>query len=154
MVFVYGLQMDAQYLRPITILGVLFFGVPIIRTIVFWGLYWGPLILGKYHISDGTLPMIRNASPSARHKHCHFLCKGNCNSLPNSLPRVLLPLKKLRPRLRTLDMNVERQEGHLHQCTFKKRAVSGPMFMLSRAQGNVSFSLMSIYLFCKILGGP
>ena len=25
-------------------------GVPIIRTIVFWGLYWGPLILGNYHL--------------------------------------------------------------------------------------------------------
>ena len=25
-------------------------GVPIIRTIVFWGLYWGPSILGNYHI--------------------------------------------------------------------------------------------------------
>ena len=24
------------------------FGGPIIRTIVFWGLYWGPLILGNY----------------------------------------------------------------------------------------------------------
>ena len=24
--------------------------VPIIRTIVFWGLYWGPPILGNYHI--------------------------------------------------------------------------------------------------------
>ena len=23
-------------------------GVPIIRTIVFWGLYWGPLVLGNY----------------------------------------------------------------------------------------------------------
>ena len=31
-------------------LGVPFLGVPIIRTIVFWGLYWGPLILGNYHI--------------------------------------------------------------------------------------------------------
>ena len=31
------------------------FGVPIIRTIVFWGLYWGPLILGNYHkVSDFT----------------------------------------------------------------------------------------------------
>ena len=28
-------------------------GVPIIRTIVFWGLYWGSLILGKYHIIQG-----------------------------------------------------------------------------------------------------
>ena len=27
------------------------FGVPIlIRTVVFWGLYWGPPILGNYHI--------------------------------------------------------------------------------------------------------
>ena len=25
-------------------------GVPIIRTIIFWGLYWGPLILGNYHM--------------------------------------------------------------------------------------------------------
>ena len=27
-----------------------FMGVPIIRTTVYWGLYWGPLILGNYHI--------------------------------------------------------------------------------------------------------
>ena len=26
-------------------------GVPIIRIIVFWGLYWGAPILGNYHIS-------------------------------------------------------------------------------------------------------
>ena len=25
-------------------------GVTIILAIVFWGLYWGPLILGDYHI--------------------------------------------------------------------------------------------------------
>ena len=25
-------------------------GVPIMRIIVFWGLYWGPLVLGNYHI--------------------------------------------------------------------------------------------------------
>ena len=31
-----------------------FLGVPIIRTIVFWGLYWGPLILGNYQINEGT----------------------------------------------------------------------------------------------------
>ena len=24
-------------------------GVPILRTIVYWGLHWGPLILGNYH---------------------------------------------------------------------------------------------------------
>ena len=27
-----------------------FLGVPILRIIVYWGLYWGTLILGKYHI--------------------------------------------------------------------------------------------------------
>ena len=26
-------------------------GVPIIRTIVYLGLYWGPLILGNYHVA-------------------------------------------------------------------------------------------------------
>ena len=28
-----------------------FLGVAIIRIMVFWGLYWGPLILGNYQIS-------------------------------------------------------------------------------------------------------
>ena len=28
-------------------------GVPIIRIIVFWGLYWGPPILGNYQIMEG-----------------------------------------------------------------------------------------------------
>ena len=28
-----------------------FLGVPIIRIIVYWGLYWGPPVLGIYHIS-------------------------------------------------------------------------------------------------------
>ena len=31
-------------------LGISFWGVPIIRTIVFWGLYWGSRILGNYHV--------------------------------------------------------------------------------------------------------
>ena len=26
------------------------FGVPAVRTVVFWGLYWDPPILGNYHI--------------------------------------------------------------------------------------------------------
>ena len=40
-------------------------GVPIIRTIVFRGLYWGPLILGNYHLlpdaslSEASLPCRR-----------------------------------------------------------------------------------------------
>ena len=29
-----------------------FLGVSTIRVIVFWCLYWGPLILGKYHIGE------------------------------------------------------------------------------------------------------
>ena len=34
-------------------------GVPIIRTIVFWGLYWGPPILGNYQI--GTFKDMKDA---------------------------------------------------------------------------------------------
>ena len=30
-----------------------FLGVPIISTIVFWGLYWGSPILGNHHICAG-----------------------------------------------------------------------------------------------------
>ena len=30
-------------------------GVPVIRIIVFWGLYWGSLILGNYHVRLGLL---------------------------------------------------------------------------------------------------
>ena len=30
-------------------------GVPIIRTIVYWGLYWGPLVLGNYHLHQAKL---------------------------------------------------------------------------------------------------
>ena len=30
-------------------------GVPVIRTIAFWGLYWGPLILGNCHIRESLL---------------------------------------------------------------------------------------------------
>ena len=31
-----------------------FLGVPIIRTIIFWGIYWGPLILGNYHEASSS----------------------------------------------------------------------------------------------------
>ena len=26
------------------------FGIPIVRTIIYWGLYWGSPILGNYHL--------------------------------------------------------------------------------------------------------
>ena len=29
-----------------------FFGVPIMRITIFWGLYWGPLILGNYQLKN------------------------------------------------------------------------------------------------------
>ena len=39
------------------------FGVPIIRGIVYWDLYWGPPIYGNYHVSN---PL--NPEPTARSK--------------------------------------------------------------------------------------
>ena len=38
-------------------------GAPIMRTIVYWGLYWGPPILGNSHISNGESISFEAASP-------------------------------------------------------------------------------------------
>ena len=37
-----------------------FLGVPIIRTIVYWGLYWVPPILGNYHLHTRRIPVSKN----------------------------------------------------------------------------------------------
>ena len=55
------------------------FGVPIIRTLVFWSLYWGPLILGNYHnpcFADGP-------AGSAPHPQLIFESR---QALGNSMP--------------------------------------------------------------------
>ena len=36
-----------------------FSGVPIMRVAVYWGLYWGPPVLGNYHIEQSILLLIR-----------------------------------------------------------------------------------------------
>ena len=50
-------------------------GVPIIRIIVYWALFWGPLILGNYHLgllAKECIPAtLRNASPGLG-----FHCQG------------------------------------------------------------------------------
>ena len=65
-------------------LGYLFLGVPIIRIIVFWGLYWGPLVLGNYQIVVTTIVVVimivviplQRLSPAHRHLRVrHFLQK-------------------------------------------------------------------------------
>ena len=43
-----GLYVGPRWVFPK--IGGTILGVPIIRTIVFWGLYWGPPILGNYQI--------------------------------------------------------------------------------------------------------
>ena len=45
-----GFRVCSGYLGTSQNEGVPFLGVPIIRTVVFCGLYWGPCILGNYHI--------------------------------------------------------------------------------------------------------
>ena len=32
--------------------GTFFLGGPIIRIIIYWGLYWGPPIMGNYHVDN------------------------------------------------------------------------------------------------------
>ena len=44
--------------------GLGFSGVPIIWTIVSWGLYWGPPILGNYHFSFLILSNLLKLSAS------------------------------------------------------------------------------------------
>ena len=38
-----------------------FLGVSKIRTIVYWGLYWGPLILRNYHMEPYRVPWLAEA---------------------------------------------------------------------------------------------
>ena len=44
-----------------------FLGVPIIRIIVFWGLYWGSLILGNHHLVTGPLEHAGQGHHAAAH---------------------------------------------------------------------------------------
>ena len=39
-----------------------FLGVPILRAIVFWGVYWGPLILGEHHL--GIQGLLKGSTPA------------------------------------------------------------------------------------------
>ena len=45
-----GRQMRVSQHGDFPKLGVPYWGVPIIRNKIFWGLDWGPLILGNYHM--------------------------------------------------------------------------------------------------------
>ena len=48
--FIIRNQSEVNVIGGFPKLGVPFLGVPIIRTIIFWGLYWGPLVLGNYQL--------------------------------------------------------------------------------------------------------
>ena len=52
-----------------------FLGVPIIRTIAFWGLYWGPPTLGNYHISviQGRLRTLKCDNVVRKHAFVYFM---------------------------------------------------------------------------------
>ena len=39
-----------------------FLGVPILRAIVFWGVYWGPLVLGEHHL--GIQGLLKGSTPA------------------------------------------------------------------------------------------
>ena len=63
-------------------LGVPFLGVPIRRIIVYWGLYWGPLILGNYHIVPFMIYVL-SSNPVCRRPQVFILpegARGLCNA--------------------------------------------------------------------------
>ena len=47
-----------------------FLEIPIIRTIVYWGLYWGPLILGNYHKAPSDF--VSSCPQDPRHRKLHL----------------------------------------------------------------------------------
>ena len=78
-----------------------FLGVPIRRTIVFWGLYWGPLLLGNYHFSLVTSLNIEPPHPPTPYmKHPNILqyaAKGILNFIGASNSCTML--RTLYPKL-------------------------------------------------------
>ena len=68
------------------------FGVPIIRTIVFWGLYWGPLILGNYHIGSLSLgpSETMHTDLSSRNRTCiHRYSTSGCCAIQSPKQRLV-----------------------------------------------------------------
>ena len=65
-------------------------GVPIIRTIVYWGLYWGTLILGNYHIPWHTSWCIveLNIIPSNWASKAFALKNPACSLTPQSKSNI------------------------------------------------------------------
>ena len=55
------------------------FGVPIIRTTIYWGQYWGTLILGSYHLKS--------------HRACSELLKKDYPKIPRKKPCPPRPYK-------------------------------------------------------------
>ena len=63
-----------------------FLGVPIIRILVFWGLYWGPFILGNYYM---TLPELqRRAHVCSCWEHCFG---GHASAVVHAMPMLCNP---------------------------------------------------------------
>ena len=56
-------------------LGVPFLGIHIIRTIVFWGLYWGLPILGIYHLV--TTSVAQDSSTRTLDGDSGIVCHGD-----------------------------------------------------------------------------
>ena len=53
-------------------------GVPIIRTIVFWGLHWGPPILGNYHMISGLGIRMAALFSALRKAYCYGVRGSSC----------------------------------------------------------------------------
>ena len=57
-------------------------GVPIIRTIIFWGPYWGTLILKNYHMGTDCLRLLWSwASCSSRFRILGLRLRVYCTGL-------------------------------------------------------------------------
>ena len=59
-----------------------FFGVAVMRMIIYWVLYWSPPILGNYHAFAASSAVDASASSARRRRSCHVqaLLKGGDNA--------------------------------------------------------------------------
>ena len=75
-----------------------YLGVPSIRTIVYWGLYWGKLILGNYNFNWSFLISI-SSRPETRPLWDRSLYKPPCKVRSGAVTRIWPALRNLKKRV-------------------------------------------------------
>ena len=103
-------------------------GVVIIRIVVFWGLYWGPLVLGNYQI-------VRQTTSSHSLWTQQLLRNGVLGKLPGSYSEggsevIIVSCKYIRALGITLGIPSQIQRTQLQNESYKGAQKAGPMWRI------------------------